>query len=579
MANKLQVLRSTVAAARPTGEPAGVPYFNNADERFGIVKVDGSALDLGWPDTPGDGLTYGRTKGIVAGDLGEWAAVSTRDGYAGLAMNVATTGVVDPVDPVGDTVGSGDPFSTVQALFDWVANNIDWVGHLTVAVGVGTFTEVGGLTISPPANRVNVVGQGSGSTTIDVGGSTLQAAYAHTIRFESMTITGTSVVLNCLCDVEINGGVVVDSTGGAGVAVRAYQDLHVYPSSIAAFKANSSSAPAMLVMGRFRLSPDATLNLTQLNAVGDAAVFVDCAIDIIGPGAAINTAGASDVLKLIGTSAIVDRENVVITASFDLSAVGINARPYAGTRQVIEADAPGDVPLGVRAAPLQTAALTQWLDSAADPMLTVTPGGVLTAYDPADGSAGVQARTTLSPNYIVLKDDTGATTISLDSSTKAITVAHPDLTTTIAASLSATALVPTAVPIAIKLAASQTGNSIRVLDSAATLLMRVNAAGNVAGIGAYTDLSDVSTKEVIEDIVEPSRMLDAIQPRRFKRFGSDDYEYGFVAQELMGAVPEAVVDFDEDGLLGVQTGQLIALLVADRAALTARVEALERTVI
>jgi hypothetical protein len=150
------------------------------------------------------------------------------------------------------------------------------------------------------------------------------------------------------------------------------------------------------------------------------------------------------------------------------------------------------------------------------------------------------------------------------------------------------------------LAASFTPLSVE--NASGTVIAGITNTGNVKGTGAYTTISDIKTKSSVEDI--PTDIADVvarIQPRRFKRLvpkqldslaqpgdvggdtvepetvmvPSDKWEYGFVAQELEQVVPEAVVDFDEDGTKGVQETQLIPIMFAALKAIDTRLKALE----
>ncbi len=94
MTNKMQILRSTTAALRPTGQPAGTLYWNEPDQRLGITTIAGTNIDLGWPEVPADGKSYARHRKV--GVLGTWKEVAALRTFDDLTLNMQTGGSVNP---------------------------------------------------------------------------------------------------------------------------------------------------------------------------------------------------------------------------------------------------------------------------------------------------------------------------------------------------------------------------------------------------------------------------------------------------------------------------------------------------
>ena len=91
--------------------------------------------------------------------------------------------------------------------------------------------------------------------------------------------------------------------------------------------------------------------------------------------------------------------------------------------------------------------------------------------------------------------------------------------------------------------------------------------------------SDQRLKENITDSGDSGSAIDAIQVRQFDWIANGKHEdYGFVAQELANAVPDAVyTGEDEDETMGVDYSKLVPLLVKEVQALRSRVAQLEES--
>jgi hypothetical protein len=115
-------------------------------------------------------------------------------------------------------------------------------------------------------------------------------------------------------------------------------------------------------------------------------------------------------------------------------------------------------------------------------------------------------------------------------------------------------------------------------------LAAVNAAGSVVGgvviqasATQYNTSSDQRLKENIVDADSASSLIDSLQVRQFD-WKSDNLHqrYGFIAQELVTVVPEAVHQpADTEEMMGVDYSKLVPMLVKEIQSLRARVLQLE----
>jgi hypothetical protein len=96
----------------------------------------------------------------------------------------------------------------------------------------------------------------------------------------------------------------------------------------------------------------------------------------------------------------------------------------------------------------------------------------------------------------------------------------------------------------------------------------------------YSASSDQRLKENIADADDSGSIMDAIQVRKFDWIDGGAHEkYGFIAQELINVVPNAVSSMgmpdEEDPMLGVDPSKLMALAIKEIQMLRARVAQLE----
>lgn len=112
---------------------------------------------------------------------------------------------------------------------------------------------------------------------------------------------------------------------------------------------------------------------------------------------------------------------------------------------------------------------------------------------------------------------------------------------------------------------------------AATKIGSISQSGTTAVL--YNVTSDQRLKENIQNADSASSLIDALQVRKFdwKADGSHQ-RYGFVAQELVTVVPEAVHQpADTEDMMAVDYSKLVPMLVKEIQTLRARVAQLEST--
>jgi hypothetical protein len=107
-----------------------------------------------------------------------------------LTLNVATTGVAEPKDPI-----AGDPFDRIERALAWLDGRAivgpDTV--VTIAVAAGTYTYTGRLSItSPQGPRIAIVGAAAGTTILSFVGSVGVVIYTGLYDLRTLTIRGNS---------------------------------------------------------------------------------------------------------------------------------------------------------------------------------------------------------------------------------------------------------------------------------------------------------------------------------------------------------------------------------------------------
>ena len=110
---------------------------------------------------------------------------------------------------------------------------------------------------------------------------------------------------------------------------------------------------------------------------------------------------------------------------------------------------------------------------------------------------------------------------------------------------------------------------------AGTTIGSITQSGTTAVL--YNTTSDGRLKTHIAPAADAGALLDAVQVRQFDWLSDGSHQrFGFIAQELVEVVPEAVhAPADPDDMMAVDYSKLVPLLVREIQALRARVAALE----
>lgn len=130
--------------------------------------------------------------------------------FGSLTLNVAPTGVASPVNPIGNTLGSGDPFNTVSSLITWCIDNVT-VQNLTVNVITGTYVETQNWGF--PRAYTTVI--------IQANNSTFHMSWNQAPAIASITINaGIFDVRNATFNMQLSGGNTVFSRGNGASIFR-----------------------------------------------------------------------------------------------------------------------------------------------------------------------------------------------------------------------------------------------------------------------------------------------------------------------------------------------------------------------
>ena len=114
-------------------------------------------------------------------------------------------------------------------------------------------------------------------------------------------------------------------------------------------------------------------------------------------------------------------------------------------------------------------------------------------------------------------------------------------------------------------------------DESDTFRFYVTDQGNIGYIGSPINLSDVTTKEDIyeAEVLQLANAIDGLTPKYFKYInGNDENNLGFIAQDVLEVLPDAVVNFDKD-LLALKMDVITVALVAKCQELERRLALLE----
>jgi hypothetical protein len=136
---------------------------------------------------------------------------------------------------------------------------------------------------------------------------------------------------------------------------------------------------------------------------------------------------------------------------------------------------------------------------------------------------------------------------------------------------------------------SSSGNGgIKLIDSQSnTTAIFANFSNGTGTLGSITNngnaavlynvTSDKRLKENILDSESASSLIDSLQVRQFNwKVNNSHQRYGFIAQELVTVVPEAVYQpTNSDEMMAVDYSKLVPMLIKEIQSLRARVQTLE----
>ena len=132
-------------------------------------------------------------------------------------------------------------------------------------------------------------------------------------------------------------------------------------------------------------------------------------------------------------------------------------------------------------------------------------------------------------------------------------------------------------PLSIKMNAHSGAHALVYRDESDTFRFYVTDQGNIGYIGSPINLSDVTTKEDIyeAEVLQLANAIDGLTPKYFKYInGNDEHNLGFIAQDVLEVLPDAVVNFDKD-LLALKMDVITVALVAKCQELERRLALLE----
>jgi hypothetical protein len=120
---------------------------------------------------------------------------------------------------------------------------------------------------------------------------------------------------------------------------------------------------------------------------------------------------------------------------------------------------------------------------------------------------------------------------------------------------------------------TNTGNLLYFVHSTSnTYVGQISTNGTTV---SYTSASDARLKKNIVEATEAGSEIDALKVRAFDwKTDNSHVKYGFIAQELIEVVPEAVSKSENpDGMMGVDYSKLVPMLVKEIQSLRTRLAA------
>ena len=119
---------------------------------------------------------------------------------------------------------------------------------------------------------------------------------------------------------------------------------------------------------------------------------------------------------------------------------------------------------------------------------------------------------------------------------------------------------------------------IEVINSAYNaIIFTMDNSGNFTAAGNVTAFSDVRLKVNIHPLQDSLSKVQQIQGVSYERKSDGEKKIGFVAQDLQKVLPEVVIE-NHDGMLSVDYGNVVALLVEAIKEQQAQIESLRNEI-
>ena len=153
--------RVSVGATAPATPSTGDLWHDSTAGVRRMFVWDGAAWIDAAPATNTDEVVLIDPTPPAVQDIKQFITIQGRYpliGFDSLVLNVGPTGNANPVDPIGDAVGSGDAFDTLESLFVWTSSHT-YIKNLSINVSAGNYTS-SGFTISRSIDTVVITGAG-----------------------------------------------------------------------------------------------------------------------------------------------------------------------------------------------------------------------------------------------------------------------------------------------------------------------------------------------------------------------------------------------------------------------------------
>lgn len=306
MPNILKVLRSTTAAARPTGRAFGEIYWNNEDKTFGVVDDTGSPVDLAIALPPADDKLYAITRSSTpASDPAMYKEVSPLLAYDTLTLYVSPTGT--PVPPNPDTTPS-DTFDSLSSALAWVSDHVASARVLRINFEAGTYDDPATFLSAPLVSSLELIGAGSTVTTLNIPGQFISNALvsnvtAMTVDFDGSNGVGSSFVANG--NVTLSNDTVM-SRQGSGSLIGATGGITVANSAVVDISGESAGGRRLLeAVNGITLIGACEVTIANASTNNGIADLVNTKFQI-GTASTLTVTGGSGEVNLIGATSYIE---------------------------------------------------------------------------------------------------------------------------------------------------------------------------------------------------------------------------------------------------------------------------------